>query len=220
MSELRRLMMAKKVGGVPLPSGYRECEYLESYDGNQFIWLGYIPSAITEIEVTFMLSHTKSIYNSIFGTRNGGNNRFTLRFSNSLNDASGFAQIAGGLNAGYNQYALFSQNSAVGRKITIKMGNGKVYVDGVLTNTYNVVNTSRFTNQLVMFAINDGGLHNDHSQGIRIYELKITEGGNAIKTLIPCLDANGVPCYHDAVNNESLYSNKDGANSNFLYATK
>ena len=185
----RRLMWQKAQSG--LPEGYTALEYIQS-SGSQYIDTGRKLTQDSDITIDFMLRETNRNA-GIFGSRESASkNNLTLFQSTQPNAFSGdFSEY---------QKHRFTTASSLNR-IKIRMNKTGVWVNDILKKSWSdVANFETPTNGLIF----DVGTNNwtGNKAVMRLYSY--TDGD--AQQLVPCLDANGVPCMFDFVSQKSFYN--------------
>ena len=192
----RRLMMFKKSGGG-LPEGYTALEYIQS-SGTQYIDTGRKLTQDSDITIDFMIVGKLDSDAGIFGSRkNPSENNLAL-----------FQQRSDRLFVGdfskYPKYRFTTPSSS--NRIKIRMNKTGVWVNDILKKSWSdVANFETPTNGLIFDVGNNNWTGN--KAVMRLYSY--TDG--SAQRLVPCLDANGVPCMFDLVNKTTFYNQGTGS---------
>lgn len=190
-------MMLKKSGGG-LPEGYTALEYIQS-SGTQYIDTGRKLTQDSDITIDF----------SIVGERIRDAGVFGSRESASKNNLSLFQGVSSGgvFNVDFSEYwnHRFQTPSSLERT-KIRANKTGVWVNDILKKSWsNVANFETPTNGLIF----DVG-NNNWTGNKAIMQLYSYTDGNA-QQLVPCLDADGVPCMYDLIRRQTLYNQGTGS---------
>lgn len=192
----RRLMMLKKSGGG-LPEGYTALEYIQS-SGSQYIDTGRKLTQDSDITIDFMIINKLDNDAGILGSRE----------SPSKNNLALFKQSSGRVFVGdfsaYPKYRFMTAASL--NRTKIRMNKAGVWVNDILIKSWSdVANFETPTNGLIF----DVG-NNNWTGNKAIMRLYGYINGDA-QQLVPCLDANGVPCLYDLIGKTTLYNQGSGS---------
>ena len=188
----RRLIWQKAQEQIKLPEGYTALEYIQS-SGTQYIDTGRKLTQDSDITIDFMIIDRLDSDAGILGSRE----------SPSKNNLALFKQRSDRLFVGdfsaYPKYR-FSTASSLNRT-KIRMNKTGVWVNDILKKTWSdVANFETPTNGLIFDVGNNNWTGN--KAVMRLYGY--TDGD--AQRLVPCLDANGVPCMFDFVSQKSFYN--------------
>ena len=192
----RRLIAFEKSGGG-LPEGYTAVEYIQS-SGTQYIDTGRKLTQDSDITIDFMIVGEKNRNAAILGSREGAaKNNLAIFQQTSPNEfICDFSEF---------QQHRFRTASSLNR-IKIQMNKAGVWVNDILQKSWsNVANFKTPTNGLIF---NIG--NNNWTGNKAIMRLYSYTDGNAQK-LVPCLDADGVPCLYDLIGKTALYNQSAGS---------
>ena len=193
----RRLIWQKAQEQSTLPEGYTAVDYLQS-SGTQYIDTGRKLTQNSDITIDFMIVGEKNRNAGIFGSRESASkNNLTLFQQTSPN----------AFNVDFSEYQKhrFTTDLSLSR-IKIRMNKFGVWVNDILQTSWNdVANFETPTNGLIF----DVG-NNNWTGNKAIMRLYGYADGNAQK-LVPCLDANGVPCMFDLVSQKPFYDAGTGS---------
>lgn len=164
--------------------------------GTQYIDTGYMPNGTTKIVIDCMLASSATGNQPICGARKDkDNNAFviwgissaTLRF-----DYGATAAKKSNSNYSPKDRHIYTMSSETG-----------ILVDGVSVGTLTKATFTSSCN-LVLSAVNTNGTitYGKYS----IYSCQIYDNGTLVRDYIPWIDANGVYCLKDKVNNALTYS--------------
>lgn len=183
-----------------LPSGYIECEYLES-TGTQYINTG------------LTINQNSKIVSDLAITRFTGNNYYMgTRLPNVFgcsNTGNGLSRFAINVNGTFDTYINVSTNTKY--NIMIDLKNKNATSNG---STIPLPNYTTFSSEnLFIFAYNGSGTATAYSY-MRYYNFVVYDNDTLVQYLVPCLDNNGVPCMYDLVGKQAYYNQGEGE---FLY---
>lgn len=192
-----------------LPSEYQQVEYLES-SGTQYINTGVYVTPDYTIEVEFLLAQRKATWDTLFGTRNGSQARFTARWANSTNGKLGVHRSS----AKTTNYESIDDSNATKSAVTstwhtIKLAKREYTFDGVLRKTFSsTTNTATFPYPIFLFALCNAGSPADYGY-FRITQAKIWDNNDMlVREYIPCYrKSDKVAGMYDVVNGV-FYTNK------------
>ena len=192
----RRLMMLKKLGGG-LPEGYTAVDYLQS-SGSQYINTGRKLTQDSDITIDFSIVGEINRNAGIFGSRESASkNNLALFQITSPNTFNGdFSE--------YLNHRFTAASSLERTKIQINKAG--VWVNDILKKSWSdVADFETPTNGLIF----DVG-NNNWSGNKAVMRLYSYTDGDA-QRLVPCLDANGVPCLYDLIGKTALYNQGSGS---------
>ncbi len=193
-------------GTVEIPSSYTRCKYLES-SGTQYIDTELIATVNTGMSINYSYNQIDSetaagltgIYkgtspreDTLFvSTSSGKTDSPVCLFSRGTTLSTGTTLIA---NAMYNT------------KINWLNDNTLNFDNGASTNT---VGTNNVTSRnIILFGRDSGGTYTFTKA--RIYSCKFSENNSITHDLVPCLDANNVPCFYDTITKQTYYNEGTG----------
>ena len=190
---------------------YTELAYLES-TGTQWIDTGIIPNNSTSLELIVSGVSDDSFSSStgtwFLGARKAYlNNAFGFYYNQSTQN---FYYASGNVMPN----AFYSSASLYGNIRTIRLNSDGLYVDNAKVVS---ITSKAFTSPVPISLF---GLNNDGSvisrTSFRCHSLKVWDGENLIRDMIPILDSDDVPCMYDKVSEEFFYNQGTGE---FLYKT-
>ena len=188
-------MMLEKSGGG-LPEGYTAVNYLQS-SGTQYIDTGR--KLTQDSDITIDLRRVGEIYRSagIFGSRESASkNNFTLFLDNDARFIVDFSE--------YRQHRFTMAASL--ERTKIRMNKSGVWVNDILKTSWSdVADFETPTNGLIFDVGNNNWTNNK-----AIMQLYSYTDGDA-QQLVPCLDANGVPCLYDLISKTAFYNQGSGS---------
>lgn len=195
MTRRRQMMLKKSSGG--LPEGYTAVDYLQS-SGAQYIDTGRKLTQDSDITIDFMIVGKLDSDAGMLGSRQ----------SPSKNNLALFQQRSDRLFVGdfstYPKYRFTTASSL--NRTKIRMNKTGVWVNDILKKSWgDVANFETPTNGLIFDVGNNNWTGNKAT--MRLYSYK---DGNA-QQLVPCLDANGVPCMFDLVSKTTFYNQGTGS---------
>ena len=180
-----------------LPDGYTTLEYIQS-SGTQYIDTGRKLTQDSDITIDFMIVGEINRNAGIFGSRQSASqNNLTLFQSVSPSVFSGdFSE--------YRKHRFAADSSL--ERTKIQMNKNGVWVNDILKKSWSdIADFETPTNGLIF----DVG-NNNWSGNKAVMRLYSYTDGDA-QQLVPCLDANGVPCLYDLIGKTVLYNQGAGA---------
>ena len=193
----RRLMAFEKSGGsVGLPDGFTAVDYLQS-SGAQYIDTGRKLTQDSDITIDFQIVE-KNVNTGIFGSRESAakNNLAMFQDANVHVFTSDFSE--------YRKHRFESTSSL--ERTKIQMNKNGVWVDDILKKSWSdVADFETPTNGLIFDVGNNNWTGN--KAVMRLYSY--TDGD--AQQLIPCLDADGVPCLYDLIGKTAMYNQGSGS---------
>ena len=188
-------MMLKKSGGG-LPSGYTAVNYLQS-SGSQYIDTGRKLTQDSDITIDFMIVGVKYRSAGVLGSRESASkNNLTLVLDMDARFLVDFSE--------YRQHRFMMVASSEQTKI--RMNKAGVWVNDILKTSWSdVADFETPTNGLIF----DVGNNNWTGKKATMRLYSYTDGD--AQQLIPCLDANGVPCLYDLIGKTTLYNQGTGS---------
>lgn len=180
---------------------YKEVEYIES-TAAQYINTGVYVTPNYTIEVTFVMTQRKSTWDTLFGTRNANNARFTARWANSSTGKLGVHRST----TKSTRYENFDDANATKTMVTdtwhtIKLAKREYTFDGELRKTFSATtSTDAFPYPIYLFALCNQGGPADYGY-FRIKKARIWDSNDElIRDYIPCVNLDGVAGMYDVVN--------------------
>ena len=189
--------MAFEKSGGGLPEGYTAVEYIQS-SGTQYIDTGRKLTQDSDITIDFMIVGTKNRNAGIFGSRQ------SARKNNlALSQDGGSNYFAGD----FSEYPKYRFTMALTLERTkIRMNKAGVWINDILQKSWSdVANFKTPTNGLIFDVGNNNWTGNKAI--MRLYSY--TDG--SVQQLVPCLDADGVPCLYDLIGKTALYNQSAGS---------
>ena len=192
MNRRRQMMLKKSSGG--LPEGYTAVEYIQT-SGSQYIDTGRKLTQDSDITIDFkIVENNKSV--GILGSRESPSKNNLAMFRDGSYFIGDFSE--------YRQHR-FMTNSSLNRT-KIRANKTGVWVNDVLQKSWSdVANFETPTNGLIFDVGNNNWTGN--KAVMRLYSYT---NGDA-QRLIPCLDANGVPCLYDLIGKTTFYNQGTGS---------
>ena len=191
----RRFIWQKAQSG--LPNGYTAVNYLQS-SGTQYIDTGRKLTQDSDITIDFSIVGEKIRDAGIFGSRESSSkNNLTLFQSKQPTAFVGdFSE--------YQKHRFTTASSL--ERTKIRMNKSGAWVNDILKKSWsNVADFKTPTNGLIFDVGNNNWTNN--KAVMRLYSY--TDGD--AQQLVPCLDANGVPCLYDLIGKTALYNQGTGA---------
>lgn len=193
----RRFIWQKAQAQSGLPEGYTALEYIQS-SGSQYIDTGRKLTQDSDITIDFSIVGEINRDAGVFGSRESASkNNLTLFQNKSPHVFSGdFSE--------YQKHRFTAASSLERTKIQINKAG--VWVNDILKKSWSdVADFETPTNGLIF----DVGTNNwsGNKAVMRLYSY--TDGD--AQRLVPCLDANGVPCLYDLIGKTALYNQGAGS---------
>ena len=193
----RRFIWQKAQAQSGLPEGYTALKYIQS-SGTQYIDTGRKLTQDSDITIDFMIVGTKNRNAGIFGSRESAskNNLTLFQNKNPIVFSGDFSE--------YQKHRFTAASSLERTKIQINKAG--VWVNDILKKSWSdVADFETPTNGLIF----DVG-NNNWSGNKAVMRLYGYTDGDA-QQLVPCLDANGVPCLYDLIGKTALYNQGAGS---------
>lgn len=192
---------------------YKEVEYLES-TGKQYINTGVYVTPDYTVEVTFVMTQRNATWDTLFGTRNSSQARFTARWANSTTGKLGVHRSKGKtVNYESIDDANATKTMVTDTWHTIRLAKREYTFDGTLRKTFSATtSTAAFPYPIYLFALCNAGSPADYGY-FRIKKARIWNNKDElIRDYIPCVDLNGVGGMYDVVNDTFT---KSGSSTKF-----
>ena len=192
--------MAFEKSGGGLPSSYTAVNYLQS-SGSQYIDTGRKLTQDSDITIDFSIVGEIKRDAGVFGSRESAskNNLTLLREFRSV-DSSFFS----GDFSEFQKHRFTAASSL--ERTKIRMNKAGVWVNDILQKSWSdVADFETPTNGLIF----DVG-NNNWTGRKAIMRLYSYTDGDA-QQLVPCLDANGVPCLYDLISKTAFYNQGSGS---------
>ena len=193
----RRFIWQKAQAQSGLPEGYTALKYIQS-SGSQYIDTGRKLTQDSDITIDFKIVGEIIRNAGIFGSR-------TSALKNNL---ALFQSVSPNVFAGdFSEYQKHRFTAASSLERTkIRMNKAGVWVNDILKKSWSdVADFETPTNGLIF----DVG-NNNWSGNKAVMRLYSYTDGDA-QRLVPCLDANGVPCLYDLIGKTALYNQGAGS---------
>ena len=193
----RRFIWQRAQAQSGLPDGYTALEYIQS-SGSQYIDTGRKLTQDSDITIDFRIVGEINRDAGIFGSRQSAlkNNLTLFQNKNPIVFSGDFSEY---------QKHRFSVASSLERT-KIQINKAGVWVNDILKKSWSdVADFETPTNGLIF----DVG-NNNWAERKAIMRLYGYTDGNA-QRLVPCLDANGVPCLYDLIGKTALYNQGAGS---------
>lgn len=192
---------------------YKEVEYLES-TGKQYINTGVKVTPDYTVEVTFVMTQRNATWDTLFGTRNSNQARFTARWANSATGKLGVHRSKGKtVNYESIDDANATKTMVTDTWHTVKLAKREYTFDGELRKTFSATSsTAQFAYPIYLFALCNAGSPADYGY-FRIKKARIwNDKDELIRDYIPCVDLDGVGGMYDVVNDTFT---KSGSSTKF-----
>lgn len=193
----RRFIWQKAQAQNGLPDGYTALKYIQS-SGTQYIDTGRKLTQDSDITIDFMIVGTKNRNAGIFGSRESASKNNLALFQDGDSDyfAGDFSE--------YRQHRFTM--TLISERTKIRMNKAGVWVNDILKKSWSdVADFETPTNGLIFDVGNNNWTNN--KAVMRLYSY--TDGD--AQRLVPCLDANGVPCLYDLIGKTALYNQGAGS---------
>lgn len=208
----RRLMMFKKSGGG-LPEGYTAVEYIQNLVTGfkeYYFDTEIIATQNTVVEAKYAAKLLNPTGYFLFGSRLNSN---TSRFFGYLDSNSGGRNIFA-----YGHGSAESNVGVLNDQIIIckYSADGVVKMDenGNILKTATVATSNDFTTPhgLLLCQCWSGNTVSANRDFMGdIYYVKIYDGENLVRDFLPCLDADGKPCFYDLIGRKPYYNQGSGS---------
>jgi hypothetical protein len=193
----RRFIWQRAQAQSGLPDGYTALEYIQS-SGTQYIDTGRKLTQESDITIDFKIVGEIIRNAGIFGSRTSAlKNNLALFQSVSPNVFAGdFSE--------YQKHRFTTASSL--ERMKIQMNKNGAWANDILKKSWSdIADFETPTNGLIF----DVGTNNwtNNKAVMRLYSYT---NGDA-QQLVPCLDANGVPCLYDLISKTTLYNQGTGS---------
>ena len=193
----RRFIWQEAQAQSGLPDGYTALEYIQS-SGTQYIDTGRKLTQDSDITIDFRIVGEINRDAGIFGSRESAlkNNLTLFQNKNPIVFSGDFSE--------YQKHRFAAASSLERTKIQINKAG--VWVNDILKKSWSdVADFETPTNGLIFDVGNNNWTNN--KAVMRLYSY--TDGD--AQRLVPCLDANGVPCLYDLIGKMALYNQGAGS---------
>ena len=193
----RRFIWQKAQAQSGLPEGYTALKYIQS-SGTQYIDTGRKLTQDSDITIDFRIVGEINRDAGIFGSRQSAlkNNLTLFQNKNPIVFSGDFSE--------YQKHRFTAASSLERTKIQINKAG--VWVNDILKKSWSdVADFETPTNGLIFDVGNNNWTNN--KAVMRLYSY--TDGD--AQRLVPCLDANGVPCLYDLIGKMALYNQGAGS---------
>ena len=193
----RRFIWQKTQAQSGLPDGYTALEYIQS-SGSQYIDTGRKLTQDSDITIDFSIVGEINRNAGIFGSRQSAlkNNLTLFQNKNPIVFSGDFSE--------YQKHRFTAASSLERTKIQINKAGA--WVNDILKKSWSdVADFETPTNGLIFDVGNNNWANN--KAVMRLYSY--TDGD--AQQLVPCLDANGVPCLYDLIGKTTLYNQGAGS---------
>ena len=192
----RRFIWQKAQAQSGLPEGYTALEYIQS-SGSQYIDTGRKLTQDSDITIDFRIVGGINRSAGIFGSRESASkNNLTLVLDMDARFLVDFSE--------YRQHRFITAASLERTKIQINKAG--VWVNDILKTSWSDVADFETPTNGLIFDIGN----NNWTGNKAIMRLYSYTDGDA-QQLVPCLDANGVPCLYDLIGKTALYNQGAGS---------
>lgn len=202
--------MIQKTDSGGLPSGYTAVNYLRniSYDNGRYYFdTGVIATQNTAVTIKLAMHGLTGTGYFLLGARTNANSTDQFMcFADGRNlfrfDGSTTATDVGAENDVI-RIVKYSSNGVV-----------KMDADGNVIKTGTVQKNDDFTGShslLLCQSWQNGIVSGNPDFRGNIYYVKIYDGENLVRDFLPCLDAEGIPCLYDTVEQQTYYNQGTGS---------
>ena len=189
--------MQKEEHSDGLPSNYTAVNYLQS-SGTQYIDTGRKLTQESDITIDFQIVE-KNVNTGIFGSRESAAKNNLAMFQN----YAGSSVLVGDFSE-YLKHRVTMPKTF--ERVKIQMNKNGVWVNDILKKSWSdVADFETPTNGLIFDVGNNNWTGN--KAVMRLYSY--TDGD--AQRLIPCLDADGVPCLYDLIGKTVMYNQGSGS---------
>lgn len=196
-----------------LPQGYKECKYIQTAAGSNYINTGFIPNNYGgnyTLILDFQGIEIPSSSRYICGTGSPRSCNIRANTSGSItiyNQSTSGSSAATALSLSASEVDILNRNKI---KVILRNESTTTLIkDGVEYSGTTVAKT----NSTNAYRLGQTTGSNGYDQ--KIYGAKIYDGNNKlVRNFIPCLDTNDVPCFYDSVTRRTFYNAGTGT---FLY---
>ena len=193
----RRFIWQRAQAQSGLPDGYTALEYIQS-SGTQYIDTGRKLTQDSDITIDFSIVGEINRSAGIFGSRQSASKNNLTLFQNAD------VKVLSGDFSEYQKHRFTAASSL--ERTKIRMNKAGVWVNDILKKSWSdVADFETPTNGLIF----DVG-NNNWTNSKAVMRLYSYTDGNA-QRLVPCLDANGVPCLYDLIGKTALYNQGAGS---------
>ena len=193
----RRFIWQRAQAQSGLPDGYTALEYIQS-SGTQYIDTGRKLTQDSDITIDFRIVGEINRSAGIFGSRQSASKNNLTLFQNAD------VKVLSGDFSEYQKHRFTAASSL--ERTKIRMNKSGVWINDILKKSWSdVADFETPTNGLIF----DVG-NNNWSGNKAVMRLYSYTDGNA-QRLVPCLDANGVPCLYDLIGKTALYNQGAGS---------
>ena len=194
--------MAFEKSGGGLPSGYTAVDYLQS-SGSQYIDTGRKLTQDSDITIDFSIVGEINRDAGVFGSRESASKNNLTLFQNKRLEPTSLPIFSGDFSE-YHKHRFMTNSSL--ERTKIRMNKAGVWVNDILQKSWSdVADFETPTNGLIFDVGNNNWTGNKAI--MRLYSY--TDG--SVQQLVPCLDANGVPCLYDLIGKTTLYNQGSGS---------
>ena len=193
----RRFIWQRAQAQSGLPDGYTALEYIQS-SGTQYIDTGRKLTQDSDITIDFSIVGEINRSAGIFGSRQSASKNNLTLFQNAD------VKVLSGDFSEYQKHRFTAASSL--ERTKIRMNKSGVWINDILKKSWSdVADFETPTNGLIF----DVG-NNNWTNSKAVMRLYSYTDGNA-QRLVPCLDANGVPCLYDLIGKTALYNQGAGS---------
>ena len=193
----RRFIWQEAQAQSGLPDGYTALEYIQS-SGTQYIDTGRKLTQDSDITIDFRIVGEINRDAGIFGSRESAlkNNLTLFQNKNPIVFSGDFSE--------YQKHRFTAASSL--ERTKIRMNKAGVWVNDILKKSWSDVADFKTPTNGLIFDVGNNNWTNNKAV-MRLYSY--TDGD--AQRLVPCLDANGVPCLYDLIGKMALYNQGAGS---------
>lgn len=205
-------MMIQKADSGGLPSGYTQVEYIQNIVTafkQYYFDTGVIATQNTVVEAKYAAKLLHAYGYFLFGSRVSGNTARFFCYLDSQSDGRNIFAFGHGSaesNVGVlNDQIIICKYSSDG---VVKIDENGNVLGTAAVSTSNDFTTSH--SLLLCQCWSGGNVSQNRDFMGNIYYVKIYDGDNLIRDFVPCLDADGKPCFYDLVGRKPYYNQGNG----------
>ena len=193
----RRFIWQKAQAQSGLPEGYTAVEYIQS-SGTQYIDTGRKLTQDSDITIDFSIVGEINRSAGIFGSRQSASKNNLTLFQNAD------VKVLSGDFSEYQKHRFTAASSL--ERTKIRMNKSGVWINDILKKSWSDVADFETPTNGLIFDVGNNNWTNSKAV-MRLYSY--TDGD--AQQLVPCLDANGVPCLYDLIGKTALYNQGAGS---------
>ena len=193
----RRFIWQKAQAQSGLPEGYTALKYIQS-SGSQYIDTGRKLTQDSDITIDFSIVGEINRSAGIFGSRQSASKNNLTLFQNAD------VKVLSGDFSEYQKHRFTAASSL--ERTKIRMNKSGVWINDILKKSWSDVADFETPTNGLIFDVGNNNWTNSKAV-MRLYSY--TDGD--AQQLVPCLDANGVPCLYDLISGTAFYNQGTGS---------